>query len=294
MVCDSWSPAGAFGAAAVSLRRSPSDIEERSAVGRFIAWPQGWYVVLVEYAFRWTEESKCLQACLPAAYVGQATPVRGPARVLRRRAARRRGGPGLRVLAGRLPCAVPSLPAPGRTRLLCLPAAWATRPAQEVRRARVHHRPAQAELLDLRDQRGPQGAPAPAQPDSGARSAQSRGVRGPAAPLGRGTAGPPASDGRARGRCARVLPGASAVPDPLRGLVPVRPGAHSAPPHRTGPGRAAARLEDDSGHPRAAGGPGPQALVDRAQESIMAFVADEGLALFAGLNAIPKRSYLAE
>src|SRR2546426_755287 len=119
------------------------------------AWPHGWYVVVMEYAVRCTEEPKRLQALLPAPCLAETAPVRGPARVLRRRAARRRGRPGLRVHARRLPCAVPSLPAPRRARLLCRAAARAPRPAQEVRRARLHHRPAQAELLDLRDQPGP-------------------------------------------------------------------------------------------------------------------------------------------
>src|SRR5438093_7171689 len=246
--------------------RSTSYLGYRWVGPDLFAWPQGWYVVLMRYAVRCTEEPKHLQALLRAPRVAEAASVRGPARVLRRRAARRRGGSGLRVLAGRLPCAVPPLPARGRARVLCLAAARAGHSAQEVRRARVHHRPAQAELLDLRDQRGPQGASAPPQPDGGAGSAQSRGVRGPAAPLGRGTPGPPPAHGRARGRCARVLPGPPAVSDSLRGLVPVRPGAHSPPPHRAGPGRAAARLADDPGPPRAALRPGPQALVDRAQD----------------------------
>ncbi len=80
----------------------------------------------------------------------------------------------LRLLARRLPCDVPSLPAQGRARLLRLPAARPPRPAEEVRRAGGHHCPAQAELLHLRDQRGPQGAHAPPQPDGGAGSAPCR------------------------------------------------------------------------------------------------------------------------
>jgi len=57
---------------------------------------------------------------------------------------------------------------------------------------------------------------------------------------------------------------------------------------------ANAKLAHDPGRACAARVTGAQAVVDRAQEHVMALVADEGLGLFCGLNAMPKRSFLSE
>ncbi len=62
----------------------------------------------------------------------------------------------------------------------------------------------------------------------------------------------------------------------------------------TGARRKAARLRHDPGRPCLACRARAQAMVDRTQEPRMALVADEGLALFCGLNAIPKKSFLSE
>src|SRR5262249_62272814 len=95
-------------------------------------------------------------------------------------------------------------------------------------------------------------------------------------------------------RCTRVVSEPQRIHDKGRRPVPVHP--RSGPPRYRGVGGECepAGLSHDPGRACAQGLARAQAVVDRAQEHIMALVADEGLGLFCGLNAMPKRSFLAE
>src|ERR1700687_306112 len=114
----------------------------------------------------------------------QATPIRGAARLLRRRALVARGGQGLWLFGRVVPGAVSPLPPRGAAGLFRVGAAWAPDAAPEDRRARHHRGPAETEFLGLRDQRGVTGSGHAAQSDRRAGGAQGGGVCALAAPPG--------------------------------------------------------------------------------------------------------------
>ena len=117
-----------------------------------------WDVGACLCAARRTEKPNAVPALLPRGPDAQAAPVRGPARLLcggARRRTRSRAPSATRPGPSAC-CAIPS-GATGPRSSLSRPAG-PPRPAEEVRRARDDHRPPQAELLRLRDQRGAQGA----------------------------------------------------------------------------------------------------------------------------------------
>ena len=104
----------------------------------------------------------------------------------------------------------------------------------------------------------------------------------------------PAAHRRTGGRCARFLPGSAPVLHPLRRPVSVPPRTGSPGPEHLA---LAARLPGSKMIPPAHALRACLALklwsIER-KSHVMALVADEGLALFSGLNASPKKSYLSE
>ena len=124
---------------------------------------------------------------------------------------------------------------------------------------------------------------------------QGRRIRSLATPGRRRTPTRLAADhGRCR-RCPATRPEPAVVPDQIRRPVPLPADAGLDPPRSHPPGRGVPRLGDD---------PTPAAPCDRClalklfgtarHGHVMSVVLDQGLALFAGLNVIPKRSFLTE
>src|SRR5712691_4216278 len=89
-------------------------------------------------------------AVLPRAGAPSPAPVRGAARLFRRRGAVGGGRPPVRLSARLLSPPLLALPASGGARVLSGQPARAPTPAPEGRRARPDHRPAQGQLLRLR------------------------------------------------------------------------------------------------------------------------------------------------
>src|SRR3972149_5112011 len=136
--------------------------------GADFSWFQGWCVPPWLHAYRRTKGYNGLPPLLPGAARRPAPRLRGLAGLLSRGPPLARRRTRLRLHGGDLPGDVPSVWPGPRADLLCRPPAGAPAAAPERGHPGAAHHPAQAELLRLRDQRGPQGAPgappAPAPP----------------------------------------------------------------------------------------------------------------------------------
>src|SRR5439155_920137 len=167
-----------------------------------------------------------------------------------------------------------------------------------VCRSRSRRTAAQTESFGLRNQRGSKRTEVSPESDRRARSPQTRGIRSPATAFRPGAPRAPQSHHRTGCRCPPVFSDSTHVHHALWGALLVCSRLGAAEAGCLGPSRAFAGIEDDPGGSRFADLPGVEAVVDRASQSRdgagSTTASTPGLALFAGLNAFPKKSYLSE